>query len=135
METTLFLTPAEQKRFDAFEDALKEGWQVEDETIDAMESQEVLRMRSRMADFDQYPEVKKLMEKVEQGETPDALRLDDIPENILHELAFTLGAVGLTSLMEALFDAVSSDEDIQGLAGFSHLRHEILAVNSSISYV
>jgi hypothetical protein len=132
--TTLYLHADEAKAFAALPDALREGWTVEPETGTAYEDADVLRVRAGMARFDGHPELKRMAAQVLAGERLSDAQLKGIPEAILPELYFSIGASGIRILMKTLFPTIATDEDVAGFAGFSQLRHDILATNASISY-
>ena len=131
--TTLYLTPAESARFAAFSDALREGWTVEPETGTAYESLDVLKVRAGMARFDSYPALHDLVKNAADTGTLDPSFLARMPESVLPELCFTIGARGITALIAALFAMAADDADIEGIAGLSHIRRDILATNASIT--
>jgi hypothetical protein len=63
----------------------------------------------------------------------DPTALQNIPESVLPELFFTIGARGVTMLIRVLLDQCSTDQDIEGVVGLSRIRHDILQTNASIS--
>ncbi|OGJ62752.1 hypothetical protein A3A67_03485 [Candidatus Peribacteria bacterium RIFCSPLOWO2_01_FULL_51_18] len=130
----IYLNEAEKSLFDKLPESLKEGWQTEEEKGTAYESDEVLKMRRKMASFVDFPQVIKVLVAVEKGET-QGLSLVDIPEGILPELFFTIGARGLEVLIMRLLADAKTDGDLEGLAGLATCRHEILETNSSVSLV
>ncbi|MBU0458006.1 hypothetical protein KJ652_00370 [Patescibacteria group bacterium] len=134
MLNTIHLTAEEKPQFDNFSDDLKEGWTVEDETIDAYEPPEVLKMRMQMVDLDKYPEALTILERLQSGEKLMDINLNDVGDDILRELAFTIGAKGMNVLIRSVLKSAKTDEDVEGLAGMTLIRHEILETNASISY-
>jgi hypothetical protein len=128
----LYLTKTEQDLFAKLPQELKEGWKVEVENGTAYESDAVIAMRRRMASFEEFPHVQVLVDRVQKGEQLESLTLKDVPETVLPELCFTIGARGLSVLMGALLKEVKSDEDIEGLSGLSVLRHEMLLSNAPV---
>lgn len=133
--TTLYLTADESVVFSALSDALREGWTVEPETGTAYEDEDVLKVRAGMARFESYPELKGLAAQVASGTPLTAAQIAKIPESVLPELYFTMGARGVGRLIAMLVRNVHTDEDIQGLAGLTHIRRDILHTNASISYL
>lgn len=131
--TTLYLTEAESAEFCALSEGLREGWTVEIETGTAYEDDDVLKVRAGMARFDSYSELRGLAQQVASGTPLTAAQIEKIPESVLPELYFTMGARGVARLIAMLLRNVKTDEDIEGLAGLSHIRHDILATNASIS--
>lgn len=127
---TLYLTGEERKLFEALSDPLKEGWTVEEERSTAYETAEELAMRQKMASFAEFPQVAALAKQVEAGSALSALSLHDVPQEVLPELCFTIGAKGLSVLMASLLKEIQGDEDVEGLMGLSLLRHEMLLSNA-----
>lgn len=139
MPPNLHLTADEQKIFDALPATLKEGWTVEKEASAAYERPEELLMRYRMASF-HNPACQAIAEKAKGAKTaqdieriaasfdPSALSL---PE--LSELLFTLGTKWLSHMLRYLLAHTSSDEDIEGIATLSHIRHMLFEANASVS--
>ena len=133
--TTLYLLPEEAAVFAKLSDGLREGWEVKTEVATAFESAEVLKVRASMARFDLVPELKAFVETLMKGGKPDSSKLKSIPESALPEFFFTIGAQGVTALLRVLLAQTKTDNDVKGLAGFSHIRHDILETNASISLV
>lgn len=131
----LYLTENEETSFAALPESLREGWVVEREEGTAYEDEEVLKVRAGMARFDSYPELKGLAAQVASGQALSSSQIDKIPESILPELYFTMGARGVGRLIVMLLRNVTTDEDVEGLAGLTHIRHDILHTNASISYL
>lgn len=130
---TLYLTKAEKVTFDSLSEKLTEGWQTEKEEGDAYESDDELSLRRKMASFKDISQVMALVDRLQKGEKLETLSLQDIPEAVLPELCFTIGARGLGVLMGLLLPEVKADADIEGLVGLSQLRHEMLLTNASFS--
>ncbi|MFH1444638.1 MAG: hypothetical protein ABIG34_04620 [Candidatus Peregrinibacteria bacterium] len=128
---TLYLTTEEQKMFQALSDELKEGWTVEKEQSTAYETREELEMRQKMSSFDEFPQVASLAKQVTEGSPLEKLSLQDVPQEVLPELCFVIGATGLSVLITSLLKEIQSDEDVEGLMGLSLLRHEMLLSNSA----
>jgi len=126
MTPTLYLTAEERTAFDAFSEDLREGWDVKEETSDAYETSDELNMRAHMASFPEW--MKELAEKIMEEKTED-ISLDAVPEEALPDLFFTIGAQGVSWLMGLFIKNVKTDEDLQGLAAFSQIRHELLLSN------
>lgn len=135
MQTTLYLLPEEREKFEALPQDLREGWTVEAEVGRAFEDAAVLNVRANMARFESFPELRSFVLEAARTGKADVAAIKSLPESILPELYFTIGARGVTMLMNAVFANVHDDSDIEALAGFSRIRHDILATNASISYV
>ncbi len=131
--TTLYLLSGERVTWEALSDERKEGWTVKDETGTAFESADVLKIRAGMARFESFPELREVTKKVMAGEKPDLSILERMPEAILPELCFTIGARGVTALIAAQFKTLEKDDDIAALAGLTSIRHDILTTNASVT--
>lgn len=131
---SLALTAEEKKLFEKLPASLREGWEIKEETLTSYESDEDLRMRASIAAFDEHPAVQKLLKDVQGGEAINRISLDAIPQNVFEELMFTMGARGMDRFIRALLSQCKKDEDLQGVAGLSALRHALLEGNRSISY-
>lgn len=130
---TLILTADERKIFDTLPATLKEGWMVEEETGNAYETHEELSMRQRMASFEDFPQLQALAQQVTGNRPLAEISLQEVPPEILPEFCFTIGARGLSALIALALRQAKDDEDIEGLAGFTSLRHEMLIANTSAS--
>lgn len=117
--------------FEALSDELKEGWTVEEERSTAYETSEELSMRQKMSSFDEFPQVASLAKQVADGSPLEKLSLQDVPQEVLPELCFVIGATGLSVLVATLLKEMKNDEDVEGLMGLSLLRHEMLLSNSA----
>ena len=91
-------------------------------------------MRAQIADFSKYPEVDTFLEKVFENKEVRPEFIEDINEEILSELSFAMGAIGLSHVINMLINEIETKEDIEGLIGFSQIRHALLKTNASISY-
>jgi|GEM_PF-1995377 len=131
--TTLYLMDGEMAKWNALSDDTKEGWTVQGETLASFESTDVLKVRAGMARFDSFPVLRDIVKKSAAGEKIDMITLHDMPEAVLPELCFTIGAVGMTALIAAMFAEMKTDEDIAAIAGMSALRHDILSTNASVT--
>lgn len=131
---TLYLTAAESEKVRRLPETLLEGWTIEEETGTAYESADVLRVRAGMARFDTYPALRDMAKAVAEGETIDLSALRTMPEAVLPELCFTIGARGITVLLAGLIAEATTDEDVAGIAGLSSIRRDILRTNASITF-
>ena len=129
---TLYLTAAEQAKFQTVSDALKDGWEVTPETIDAYETTYQLWIRANMMELNEFPEIKQMILALRDGKPVDPTTIQNIPDEALPEVLFTIGARGITILMTILFDRIESDEEIAAIAGLSHLRHDVLEANAKV---
>lgn len=135
MQNTLYLTAVEREIFAALPKDVIAEWNLEPETGAAYETSDVLRVRAGMARFDSYPELLALTaQAATSGKPIDAGVLAHVPESVLPELYFTIGACGLSAVIPVLLTQVKTDDDLEGVAGLSVARHDILRTNASISY-
>ncbi len=131
---TLYLTPDEQKIFSTLPANLREGWAVETEAGTAYEDDDVLRIRATMF-RSPLPKLKDIaINAIRDKALPDPSFLETIPEGILPELYYTIGARGVLHIIGSLLPKAATDDDIGGLAGLTVIRHDILATNASIIY-
>ncbi|MFA5800023.1 MAG: hypothetical protein WC840_03635 [Candidatus Peribacteraceae bacterium] len=130
---SLYLTAEEKKLFDALPETLREGWKVVEEERGTYESDDELLLRRKMASFKDFPQVTMLVDRLQKGDKPETLSLEGIPESILSELCFTIGARGLSVLTGRLLLDAKTDADMEGLVGLSQFRHEMLLTNASVS--
>lgn len=134
MIKTLKLTQAEKETFDSLPATLREGWTVEEETQTSYEPPEVLAIRAHISKLGDVPSIKAMLDRVKAGQPLDGLSLDSIPESSLADFFFTIGARGLSWLIANFLLSVKDDSDIEGIAGLTLIRTELLANNASISY-
>ena len=134
MDTTLLLLAKEREVFDALPDALREGWKPEKETMLYFETAKQLQMRFHMSSLRKYPAFKALSEKMEKGEkfTPDSL-LSMFDEDMLPEVFFFIGAKGLTFIIQSVLVSAKTDEELQAVAAWSHVRHDLFLSNAAAS--
>ena len=131
---TLHLTTDERRAFDALPAALREGWETVEETGTAYESDEALRIRAYMSSLGDLPHVKAILDEARAGRITDLSGLQDIPERHQKELFFTIGATGLSFIIAGSLKTATTDDDIEGIAWLSKIRHELLENNASIAY-
>lgn len=131
--TTLFLTEPEAAAFAALPEALREGWTVEPETGTAYEDADVLKVRAGMARFDTFPELREYVTESLRTGVVQPMAIKELPESILPELFFTIGAHGVRMLIAAMLSQCTTDTDVAGIAGLSHIRRDILNTNASIT--
>jgi hypothetical protein len=132
----LYLRPQEKKIFEKLSGELKEGWKVEEETVDHEERPEELKMRQLMFRVSD-PEVKKTLESstIESAQDLEKIfnSLQNFPKVQMMEIFFTLGSKALSAFLQGLLDQVKSDDDLQGIAELSHVRHALLKSNAQFS--
>ncbi len=129
MMTTLLLTPAEQKTFAALPEPLRNGWTVETESGTAYETDYELMIRANMAELTGFPAFKTMSEAIRAGKQVDPASLGVIPEEVIPEILFSIGARGISVLIDTLLSRTSKDEDVQAIAAFGQFRKDILESN------
>jgi hypothetical protein len=132
MVNSIFLLPAEQKKFDALPAALRAEWKTVAEKGTRFETDYELAVRAGMMEMENFPKLKKVMQDVKAGKTPDLNSLNEIPQEALPEFFFTIGARGMTNLISHAFASVSTDDDLMFIAAVAHLRHDVLTANGKI---
>ncbi len=132
MLTTLFLTVSERRRFDALPAKLKADWTVTDETGTAYETDYELTIRAHMAEVAAFPALKTMIADMRAGKKVDISALGTIPDDMVPEMLFSIGARGISLLIDELLRNVKTDEEVQAIAGFSHFRREILQSNAKV---
>ena len=134
MHMVVYLTAEERAAFDALPADIREGWDVQEETLDCYESYAQLQMRYNLADFDMYPDMKNWAEKIQNGEGIDGFSVDHIDPVAQNELFFVMGARGMKTLIDTVLGDISDDEDVRALSELSTVRHKLLEINSSAVY-
>ena len=126
----LYLTATEQSLYDALLDAVKAGVQVEVETGNSYETDEILTERRAMTSFHQNSELQDVAKAVEEGSIAD-LDLPNLSSELLTEIFFCLGAVGIAKLIELALPTVESAEELEFIANLATIRHDLLAANQA----
>jgi len=133
MTKTLFLTSAERATFDALPSSLRDGWDVQSESLETYESMRQIQIRYSLADFSSHPEINSFVESIVNGGEPNMDVIDSLSPEVEKEIFFVMGARGVKSLIETLLPEVANDEDVELLASLSVIRHELLSINASSS--
>jgi hypothetical protein len=130
---TLHLTPTETELFQKLPAAVQEGWIIEPEKLTSYETDDMLRMRGEMAQisFRKYPELVALVEKSGQVKDLSDLQFPDVPEDVLQELIFVIGARGLDGFVRGMLSETKTDEDLKSVMFLSEMRHKILELNAT----
>lgn len=136
---SLFLTKEESKKFAQLSDALREGWAVESQGAMKEEKQEQLILRYKMAHFDD-PYLKQLMSGIQPPVIRESLMnvvhsvdIGKLSIEQLSELFFVLGIGVMSDMILALLKTATTDEDLEGVAGLTHIRSALHEANSSHS--
>ena len=136
MSYVLLLTAEEQKAFQALPDALKEGWNVQTETITATERPDELSMRYRIAHFTD-PVCKALADAAQGAKTLKDFEAaaamfnpSKLNQEQLGELFFVLGTRAISSMITYLLWAAKDDEDLEGIAVMTSIRRMLIEANA-----
>lgn len=105
---------------------------VESETLDSYESEEELVERLTKSSYEKYPEVKTMLQKfLDSGDVND-FSFDDLSDGALDVLLFSIGACGISALIEiSLQSDILDQEGAEAVATLATARHRVLTVNSS----
>ncbi len=129
---TLYLTAAEKEAYDMLPEDIREGWEVVDETLDAYETDRQLMMRAHMSTMHKYKAMQEIAEKLKNGTPAEEIDLGGIPDEMLPDFYFTIGARGLRQMIAYSFQLCKDDEDIKGVASLTWIRHQLLESNASV---
>ena len=105
---------------------------MQEETATSYETPYELMVRANMADLTSFPELASMAKDMAAGNKVDPSTLSDLPDTVIPQVLFAIGARGITILIEELFHVAKTDDDVNALAGFSHFRHDILEANASV---
>lgn len=137
MDTPLYLTADEKTLFDALPKDVRQSWEgrVAVENLTNYETKEQLMERMKTADYSKYPEVKtfigKLTSNMISGKPLTEFNFDDFPNEALPLFLYTLGATGMTALMNlSLQEAALTPDGLEGTALLSAARRNLLASNA-----
>ncbi|MBI1812354.1 hypothetical protein HY285_04440 [Candidatus Peregrinibacteria bacterium] len=135
MPHVLYLTKDEQKLFGKLPDSLREGWEVKEETYTRYESDAVLAMRMQMVrkEHAKNPMINDLYAKLQGGASLETMQIPSLPDQMVQEFFFTIGARGAKMFIDALMHSLTKDEDIQALADLTETRHQLLLINDRSS--
>lgn len=132
MHTTLYLTQAEQAQYDGLSEALREGWDTEEEVLQFNDDVKKRQVRLDLMDLDS----KKLENLILRcGPTCTEPQLEELVAEMdfsklsdadLWEICFALGADAMTYMLGKLLQNVQTDEQLEGICAFTFLRHEFL---------
>jgi hypothetical protein len=138
-QAVVHLRPEEREVFEGLSDELKDGWQVEEETLNANERPEELEMRYRMASLSDEA-CKKFCESAKEAKSTEEILkaaeqfdMSALPQHEAAELFFTLGTKVLSAMILYLLQNTNADEDMEGVAGLTEIRHMLFESNASIA--
>jgi hypothetical protein len=137
---TLNLTMDEQRVFASLPDELREGWKVMGQESMEEERPEQLELRYKMAHFDDPRLAKVFTTFNKQGRTSAALEtamksvdMTKLSPEQLAELFFVLGIGVMNAMVTILLRSAKTDDDIEGIAGLTHIRSALYDANTSHS--
>ena len=135
---TLYLQANEKELFNALSEKLREGWTTEEETLTSDERPEELTMRYQMARFEDNG-LAEFAKGAATAKTPEEFQkaaaefdFTTLSQEQIAELFFTLGTKIMSKMIEHLLSKVENDEDLEGLAGLTQIRHMLLETNASV---
>lgn len=130
---TLHLTQDELSAFQSLPDALREGWQADNESFPISDEPPRKLVRLKLLSL-QDPALRRLQEKLSEMDDPDAaalelasLDLSAVSYDDLAELVFAMGPAPLSVLILHLLQSAKTDDDIGDIASLAFLRHELLS--------
>lgn len=130
-----YLTEEEQAMFRSLPDGVVEKWSgsiKNEENVDAFETPHQLAFRRDMILLEDLPEVKELTGEVKRASQNGGLTAVDygkLSDKALDIFFSCLGASGVSIFIQHGLQNVESDEDMQAVASFSHVRHGLLLSN------
>lgn len=127
----LYVIPSEMAALQAFPADTLTGWTITPETLTSFETDRQIWIRANMAEFKSAPELHNLVIDVLAGKTINPTPLKQLPDELIPELLFTIGARGMTQIIAALLLEPPTKELIGSIAGFSQLRHDVLEANAA----
>lgn len=132
MHNTLHLTKPEKQAFEALPGNLKEGWKVADEVLTYEDTEHRLSIRLELMNL-RDPQLKKFQQEAQKGPKEAEIRamlkeisFKELNEDDLGEIFFALGPTLVGIIILEMLGTAKSDEEINGVAGMSAMRHELL---------
>jgi hypothetical protein len=129
--TKIYLTKAELVIWNGLEQALKDGWNVEDEKGTSEDSPTHRTMRLQLVRL-QDPRLLAFVERAKKCASSDELAalitstdLQGVVDSDLAELFFAIGPVPITAVMQQLLKEAKTDNDIDGIAALSTIRNSL----------
>ena len=134
---TLILRAAEQELAEKLPDSLKDTYLIEEESLTSYERPTDLVVRMRLVASDSHPEVRDvvlgMLDTLQKGGEIQPDVLDAIPHESLPIVYFGMGALGLCALIEALIPSIETQEDLEGIAALTKVRHLLLESNEFVT--
>ena len=132
----LTLRSDELALFQSLSGGLRDGWQTEEEQLEAKDSNEFMQMRLELLHV-RSTVLKDFVSKVKASKNPQEVAklfaemdLHEVEDADLAELFFALGPVPLTLIIKDLLSNASSDSDLQDLEALTGIRHSLLLSHS-----
>jgi len=134
--TTLHLTRDESSVFQSLPDALRDGWQVDDESSVISDEPPRKLVRLKLLSL-KDPSLKRLQEKLSPMDDPEqaaaelaTLDLAAVPYEDLAELVFAMGPASLSVLIVHMLRSATTDGDLEDISALTFLRHELLSASN-----
>ena len=129
----LRLTKAEEKLFRALPDAVRDGWQVEEETLTYDDKPENRILRLQFINFTSPPMVA-FAQKARAAKSKEALaalveselNIASMSNDDLGQLFYALGPDVVTQLITEILRVAKDDEAILTVASLGKIRHVLL---------
>lgn len=134
MSHALYLTADEAAVFNAFNERLKEGWTIESISALSEESPSELLFRLRMAkvhDNALNSIIESLLKERDIAAATRKIDFSKLSHAAMGELFFLLGVRVLSAMIRHALTDATTDEDIEGIAGLSHIRSMLSESNAS----
>ena len=129
---TLHLTNGEKKAFLALPEGIREGFEVEAETLKYEDNPQRKQIRFEIMDL-KDPALLKLKEQIKNAKSEAEFMkiagkfdLRSIPDGDLTQILFALGPDQMSVFLGDLLKKVKTREDVEMAAGFAGLRHTML---------
>lgn len=123
---SLYLTQAEQELFSALPESLRDGWKVEREKIDYVDSQEKQRVRCKFMKLSSgLHTVPPIASQSAFEDWVSSLDLARLTDDDLREIFYALGPISIGRILERTIPLIQTDSDIEGVAAIALLRHII----------
>ncbi len=139
MSHPLYLTADEKKLFAKLPEDLREGWEVKDEKGKYKDTEKKRMLRLTFMKLTS-PELRKFQNAAQKASSIEKLMqliqsvdLLKSSEDDLIELFFALGPVGMGFIVSTLLTEAKTDQDIDGVALISGIRHSFHNSFKSVS--